>query len=49
VELESGELRIIDWKAIEALRDGAILGAEHVWLHAALRPPGAEIAYSAGD
>src|SRR6266404_7632366 len=24
VELESGELRIIDWKAIEALRSGAV-------------------------
>ena len=49
VEMESGELRIIDWKAIEALRRGAISGAEHAWMRAALRPTGGELAYSAGD
>jgi len=49
VELESGELRIIDWKAIEALRQGAITGAEHAWMRGLLRPAGANIAYSAGD
>ncbi len=49
VELESGELRIIDWKAIEALRQGAITGAEHAWMRGALRPSGEDIAYSSGD
>ncbi len=38
VELESGELRIIDWKAIEALRVGATTAKE-----------GASLAYSPGD
>ena len=37
VELDSGELKIIDWKAIEALRRGAIAFE------------GADIAYSPGD
>lgn len=37
VELDSGELKIIDWKAIEALKSGAMTFE------------GAEIAYSAGD
>jgi len=49
VELESGELRIVDWKAIEALRRGAMWGAEHGWLNAALRVRGGDLAYSAGD
>jgi UDP-2,3-diacylglucosamine pyrophosphatase LpxH len=37
VELESGELRIIDWKAIEALRRGAV------------QMEGKSLAYSPGD
>jgi UDP-2,3-diacylglucosamine pyrophosphatase LpxH len=39
VELESGELKIIDWKAIEALRDNVNEGIRH----------GAEIAHTSGD
>jgi len=39
VELESGELRIIDWKAIEALRSNVNEGIRH----------GAEIAHTSGD
>ena len=37
VELESGELRIIDWKAIEALRHGALANER------------GQLAYSPGD
>jgi UDP-2,3-diacylglucosamine pyrophosphatase LpxH len=37
VELESGELRIIDWKSIEALQRGALPAEEK------------SLAYSAGD
>jgi UDP-2,3-diacylglucosamine pyrophosphatase LpxH len=39
VELESGELKIIDWKAIEALRNNVNEGIRH----------GAEIAHTSGD
>ena len=49
VELESGELRIVDWKSIEALRVGAISGAEHAWMRGLLRPTEADLAYSPGD
>ncbi len=49
VEMESGELRIVDWKAIEAWRHAALEGTGHGapdFLH---RPRGAELANSPGD
>ena len=49
VELESGELRIIDWKSIEALRQGAIPGGEPHGLQPAFSLQGATIAHSSRD
>jgi UDP-2,3-diacylglucosamine pyrophosphatase LpxH len=41
VEMENGELRIIDWKAIEDLRRGSVVnGAEHVRHGTVTRPQG---------
>jgi UDP-2,3-diacylglucosamine pyrophosphatase LpxH len=50
VELESGELRIVDWKSIEALRRGAIpWTGPHGGLRPAFSPQGAAIAHSSRD
>ncbi|MGZ5062523.1 MAG: UDP-2,3-diacylglucosamine diphosphatase [Usitatibacter sp.] len=46
VELETGELRIVDWKAIEAFRRDAVEGKD---ARAADFPQGAELAHSSGD
>ena len=50
VELDSGELKIIDWKAIEALRREALVeGPGYTRPRAVDRPQGAEIANSLGN
>ena len=43
VETEAGELRIIDWKAIEALRRGPRVGGRRT------SPKEAKLAHSPGD
>jgi UDP-2,3-diacylglucosamine pyrophosphatase LpxH len=49
VELENGELRVIDWKAIEALRHNAINeGAVHGKPRSVETPEGPEVAHSPG-
>jgi UDP-2,3-diacylglucosamine pyrophosphatase LpxH len=50
VELENGELRIIDWKAIEALRHNAVNeGTLHGEPRTAETTHGAGIAHTSGD
>ncbi len=50
VELDSGELRIIDWKAIEALRQNAVNeGTVHGEPRAVEISRGTEIAHTSGD
>ena len=46
VELDSGELRIVDWKSIEALQRGAIWGTEHIEARDVICPQGADLAHS---
>jgi UDP-2,3-diacylglucosamine pyrophosphatase LpxH len=49
VELESGELRLIDWKSIEALKQGAILGDRAHPASSCVLSPGDELAHSISD
>jgi UDP-2,3-diacylglucosamine pyrophosphatase LpxH len=49
VELESGELRIIDWKAIEALRNSAMAGDRALPASVRDLSPRSERAYSSRD